>query len=494
MTPQKNYFTTLCFMCLMGVFHIGCQPEKRSLIAPPIPELNIQFSKYTVTAEDGGTITHPNGSTISFPPNAFVTANGELATGHVEVKYREFHDAIDVFLSGIPMEYKETGETKIFQTAGMFELRAEQNGEPLSLQAGKPATVRMASYVQGDEYQFYALNETTEAWELVGQPQITANDEKKALLAKLENEKPMPFPFDPAQQFVFDYNALLDIEYGSVYRAKKLGKAESAPQKLAAYGVAHFHTRLYSQIRFEGKLYPASFMIWQLAEGAQKLPKWAKNLQYHREKLVKVADNRYGILLEDYETKRKVYTEIEPVMPLQFLLRYPPSHWKNHYDEALAQVQQEAERAAQMAEVYREFSVSSFGIFNHDYFMKDDQNVTLFASFDFGKALEVQSLEAQAIESVYMVCADNRTVINFYKENWDQLTIAPSQGARLFAILPGRELAVMPAEAFSSIDFAQLSAMPNPAYTFQLMPTGIVVESAQDIKTALGISQQQPIL
>ena len=476
----------IIYLLLGALFLFSCQQEKKPLIAPPIPEMDIVYTNYTIDAAQGGILKHPNGTIIKIPSAALVDAKGNLILGNVEIKYREFHDAVDIFLSGIPMEYKDGNKNKIFQTAGMFDIRAKQGKQEVFLKSGKNAEIKMASYVKGDEYQFYSLNEEKRAWQLVGQPKVEPNKEKEALSVSLEEKKPEKFPFNAETHFIFDYNAFLDIQYGSVYSAKKIGKEKPASAQFKSYGISYLNIRLYNKILFKGKNYPASFMVWKTTANSQKMPKWVKEIKYHTEKIVHVGENTYGILLEERKTKRKFYTELEAVMPLTHLLRLPAEDWQNKYEEELAKILEEEKKADEMAAVFRTFSFGNFGIHNYDYFMKDDQRIDIFASFDF-QLPEENSIENRAVEAVYLVCGDNRTIVKYNREMWANLPLTKNKGARMFTILPGKEIGIFSAEQFAQINFELLKQQKEPSYLFDFKKSGITINTPSDIKATLGI-------
>ena len=81
-------------------------------------------------ASDGYEFHASNGTHLSIPPKAFLTKDGKLVNGEVNVKFREFHDAKSILLSGIPMQLNENRD-EYMQSAGMMELRAFKGRESL---------------------------------------------------------------------------------------------------------------------------------------------------------------------------------------------------------------------------------------------------------------------------------------------------------------------------------------------------------------------------
>jgi hypothetical protein len=108
---------------------VVAEPER--FIKPPIKGADVPFKEWTVDAAKGDTVYYPTGSIILFPPNSFVDKNGNVITGNVEVKYREFTKPIDFFLSGIPMNYDSAGVQYTFESAGMCEILAYKDGAPV---------------------------------------------------------------------------------------------------------------------------------------------------------------------------------------------------------------------------------------------------------------------------------------------------------------------------------------------------------------------------
>ncbi len=119
-------------------------------VSPPIPQAQKVFASYKVNANQGGVYEYGNGSKITVPARAFVYEDGSEVTGEVDLKYREFHDFVDFFLSGIPMEYDSAGQEFQLESAGMMEIYAEQNGRPLRINSDKDIDVQLASEIQVD--------------------------------------------------------------------------------------------------------------------------------------------------------------------------------------------------------------------------------------------------------------------------------------------------------------------------------------------------------
>lgn len=144
---------------------------ERAFINPPFPEVPAaQFVSAKINANAGGVYEHKTGSRVVIPQSAFVDDKGALIEGEVDIKYREFHDYVDFFLSGIPMTYDSAGVQYILESAGMIEVYAEQDGRRVRMAPGKDLDVELVSYVNVDNvnvppsYNIYKLDETQENW------------------------------------------------------------------------------------------------------------------------------------------------------------------------------------------------------------------------------------------------------------------------------------------------------------------------------------------
>lgn len=144
----------------------------KPIINPAIPEADIANESYFVNAKDGGKIKHHTGTEITIPEGAFMDEKGNVITGKVEIQYREFHDQADIYLSGIPMEYDTAGNKKIFESAGMMEIRGFQNGKRLKIVPDKNFVICMHSKNPDPKFNLYYLDEEKKKWNYEGKDSI----------------------------------------------------------------------------------------------------------------------------------------------------------------------------------------------------------------------------------------------------------------------------------------------------------------------------------
>ena len=162
---------------------------------------------------DSALVVHcANGTHIEVPANAFVDANGKAVKGKAEFKFREFHTADAILLSGIPMQMSDD-RNQYMQSSGMIELRAFQNGSELNLAKGKSIDVDLASLSNPTEgYELYFLK-NDEDWVDGGSYQTMNNSRRDSTLADLpilpeSPQNPEPDSTDFVFQLSPDYKAL----------------------------------------------------------------------------------------------------------------------------------------------------------------------------------------------------------------------------------------------------------------------------------------------
>ncbi len=144
----------------------------QDFVSAPVPDLNIDYEvKAVADAHRGGVIDYPSGSRLVIPAAAFMDDRGKLVGGEVEIHYRELHDYIDFFVSGIPMAYDSLGMQRYLTSAGMVEVFAEKNGRRLRLAPGKAVQVELRSEVTVSDYftlpnyYVYLLDTVNRTWE-----------------------------------------------------------------------------------------------------------------------------------------------------------------------------------------------------------------------------------------------------------------------------------------------------------------------------------------
>lgn len=162
--------------------------DSNLFIAPPITGIDVPHDKYIINSNTGGEIIHYTGTKINIPSSIFLDANNNIVEGNIEIKYREFHDQVDIFTSGIPMKYDSAGTEYIFESAGMMEISATQNGKKLKIAPNKNISIRMHSNNPSSKFNLYYLDTIEKEWKYKGKDSIQLiQPEQKQLEPSISN-------------------------------------------------------------------------------------------------------------------------------------------------------------------------------------------------------------------------------------------------------------------------------------------------------------------
>ena len=285
----------------------------RPFIDPPLKNIKPQFASRSIDANQGGVYEYDNGSKLTIPAAAFTNASGELVKGEVDIKFREMHDFVDFFLSGIPMTYDSAGTQYILESAGMVEIYAEQNGERLNMNDGKEIQVELVSHInmprvnQSPKYNIYKLNVAQRNWEYknVDQIQVVREEDTPSneALAAFENE------YNKALTAIKEKeeNALLEID-----RTQPLPIEPIRPQKANRNDpVVDFDVETTSP---ELKRLKEQYgnILWKISEQNTNLNTNAFNLEWPDAKIDQLNDKDYELTLINGSNQLKVI--VNPVL------------------------------------------------------------------------------------------------------------------------------------------------------------------------------------
>lgn len=412
----------------------------------------IPYTTYTIDAAHGASFYHTGGSEIIIPKNAFVDGKGNTVTGKVKIKYREFHDAADIIASDIPMQF---GPDLHLETAGMFDIRAYQNGKEITARQGQSIHINMVSYVDDGCYNQFYLDDAKRQWQVTGNDYPKTDTEIEDLTTELKSIKTgIKVPLGP-RHFIMGYENA-DVFLGPKARIKtpKLLFSE-----LKKFNVSWVNIRTYETLEFYGKKYPACMLVWKRRSG--QLPDWPRYRS--KVKIKKKQGNVYKLYLYNAKTKEKRIVEAEAVMTMKYLFGKPARNWIDEYEKAIAEkarIEKELKAAEERrknrynrdVKVFRAFEVVNFGIYNCDRFKPSDGATPIIASYDFGDKAHA----GDAVEFRY-VSGSNRSVITYYgAKNAVNLKLVPDNNAMLFAILNDNTIMYWPKEEMSNLNLEQL--------------------------------------
>ena len=396
-------------------------------INPPMAALNVQFASYTINANTGATLFYKSGSKIKIPANAFVNKNGNIINGEVKLQYREFHDPVDFFLSGIPMTYDSAGTTFHFESAGMMEINAIYNGEPVYVNQDNQIQIEMASVQPGNNYNLYYLDTVFKKWINKGKDSTTI------ILAEQKqqstDEVTIPVPLKPEKPRVADE---------SKYRFDI--KAEGMEELVIYKGIEfeiedgqNFNPRLYDIIwddirltKIKGKYKitlvkgnsSRSFVVYPVVDEADY------------ENALKVFDKKYREYLVVVKMKKKREKEQRKKM------------------RATLQKLDLASKLELMSEIaMRSFAINSFGIWNWDKPIRLPEGAKMLAKFE--------DENGNPINSTINLKDKRRNSLFRFRNGWGSyraFQFNPKSRNLLWTVLPEGKLAVFRPEDFDAID------------------------------------------
>lgn len=172
-------------------------------INPPLPYRNKE-EVFAINNRKKINIETRNGSIISIPAKAFVDKEGNPVTRNIDIQYSEFHNPLEIFLSGIPMNYDSAGTEYNFESAGMIKMLAKHNGQDIYLAANKEIEIELVSK-QTEPYNIYEFDTLKGTWKYTAhedRKDIQNLEEKLALIDTKLNEKE-----DLETDFAYDASA-----------------------------------------------------------------------------------------------------------------------------------------------------------------------------------------------------------------------------------------------------------------------------------------------
>ncbi len=426
---------------------ISLDSEKQK-IAPPLNSVDVSYQKYSVTNSTAQTLSLDNGTTIEIPANAFVDANGNAIDSEINISYREFHTAADILASGIPMKASHNGIDGDMQTAGMFEINASSNNQEVFVAEGKDIGVNMATNVDGDNYDFWELNEESGAWKNLGGSTAQANVKKQAVQKEIASLSKMKTPTPPAK---FD---------------------KKKP-------VLNFDLNLdnYPELKTMKNIF------WQFTGNGEN----PKNNPWVFKEQWTSADIKKG-------TRGNEYIMVLKSDKKNFSTTVCPSQKGKDFDEALSDYetalreyksnsttkQDRMDFMKRQSDFVRSFQIQNMGIYNCDALINNPGALAFEAKFDFGPDVPM----AHNKVNVYLITNDARSVIAYPFARRRNFLVDTGMDNQLIAILPNNKYAT-----FSQADFdANLEAMKNAkgkVFTFKMNVETEPIESVEDLNKAM---------
>ncbi len=317
----------------------------RAGIEPPLEVAEIPYTHYTFQAEEGGRFKYPSGTEIYFPAGSVLDDEGKPVTGKVEVAYREFHNPADIFLSGINMVYDSAGVSYMFESAGMCDIDAMQNGKTLRVNPEAKPVVNMRSMASDNNFNLYYLNPETGTWQNRGKDSTSEVETEGNALPELP-VKPVE-PVEPTgKRPVIEVKIRPDARPELTAFNKMLFEVHEDETRWDEAASRQLWVDMSVESTEEHGIYQVSFM-----NGFGKFSVFARPVCEAGN--LESALKKYELVKAEYDSLEKVRVEAERIMQEE--------------QEKLALAMERAQQARENVEqVVRSFEVSGFGVWNCD--------------------------------------------------------------------------------------------------------------------------------
>jgi len=385
-------------------------------IIQPLGE-QIPFKTVQFDAEEGIEFHQNTGTHILVPGNILVDAKGRKVRGKVTLKFREYHTANEIFLSGIPMQFGNDREA-YFNSGGMMEIQVNKNGKPLNIEKNKKIDVELASAITPDaDYRLFFLTDDI-TWDNGRNFETVNNDRRDDALAAMPaipNEPIDPSPEDDA--FIFEIASNND----------------AAPQLRVWNNVAWQLNRVEGDLSAEEALR----VIWDQASIVKST---SGNNEY---------EISYKFSQADYQgkiTRLQGKLFATPALEGEELAIAEAQYAEDleKYAVTAARLNAEKERLEMEAGILNKFTISQFGIYNIDKIEKLDMLAVIDVAFDFEK--ELNPLINQVM--LYVILEDENGVIKFNSADWDKIPALTSR-CSFAAVLPNGTVAYVSAQHYA---------------------------------------------
>ena len=409
-----------------------------TVVKPPIKNVDVQSEVFSISTETNNILTTKSGSIIEIPAYSLTDESGVPLKGRSTIHYREFSDPADIMASGIPMNVndKNANIDKPFISAGMFEIKATHpTCNAIRINSSAPINVKLASNRNGSDYSNFYLNSTTGDWVYAGQGSQFPNERKMELNKQLRKFKTTT-GFLGRDYVVFNNQSLIDAYLNEdnerIYKFFENEKWK-IPSKLLTYGVKEIGMYSNQDIEHNGFTRPAAMWLWENLDHVHFPP--VANGAYAS--LEKIGNSIYKISLKEYMNDSILFSaRLKVVMSLKHMLKFDPEFWKKDYEEAIKEVRKQEEILSKMTDLYREFQVNAFGIYNSDKFYNNPESFEVIAKFNFPGQTELFSPE-----KVYYVSKNEKLLITYTIQNKTKFMLCKDASARLYTVVKGNYLA-----------------------------------------------------
>lgn len=383
-------------------------------VVPIIQQALVQL--FTVNAKKGGTIETKEGTLIKVPENCFVKKDGSVVEGDVTISFSQFDSPMEIIASGIPMAITIAGESKCFESAGMFKINGQAGKDTLLIAKDKQIGVELNTPFKDSDYSFYEFDENKGEWktllEAAELSKITvqpANSPASGIASSKTIEKPLKIESCSPNTPVFELNVTTENIEG-------LNGFDNIMWTYAGQGTDVFKEKDFFKTSWQSTTIQPSASV----------------------------ENAFDI--KCVSGTKEVKSTVKPVLFGSQLKKA-----KREYDRLLAEYnkqQEERKKIIQNAEaesnVKRMLAVSNFGVFNCDRVWP--QEVTKYSK----KGMKPNFGPAGKKEVIRYYVVNPSINSSIYLYTTDEFKYRSDCENYLLAVLPENEIAVCNPQNFKS--------------------------------------------
>ena len=441
--------------------------KKPAFVSPPLKGIDIPYTTFTVDADKGGELTYKTGSVLKVPPHAFLGSDGKPVSGKITLRYREFHDVGDIFLSGIPMTYDSAGTQYHFESAGMMELLAFNGNDPVKVNPDKKINVELASKQPGDYFNVYYLDTNKRNWDFVKRDTAGVHNN---IYKKIDEQLKKNSPKTVAQKLKDDISNIKNEITGNERKKPlepkkaegdrfkvKIDVKEDEFPEIAAYREVLFQVAPW-ETRFKPEYSKITWDDVEVAHGANEdhyVLTFKRGNEKHSFECAPVlegknyddAKNLFDKLHEKYlsfrdERQKKLKEKQKQLEYVHQQLQDKNNTLNDSMSLAGAMSNAMMDKENR---IMRVFEVANFGFWNCDCPTALPKGMLVNAEFtdSTGKPLK--------FEHVYLVEKGKNALFTYYNYAFNQFRYNPAKQNMVWAVAPGNKLAFFSVEAFGKL-------------------------------------------
>lgn len=448
-----------------------------------------ELIELTIEKDKPTQVTTSRGTVIQIPENTLVDSAGNLIIGKIDLKYRDFLDQKEVFLSGIPMNYDSNGVSMNFKSGGMFEMLAYQNENPLYIANDKKVKVDLASLQVEDDYNIYYFSAEEKKWmyknrdkdgftkeEIAKVEESLKNHPKAATKQKLMNEKDKltdelmemhkQTPTAPIKLDVdkHSFNIKANFNEFPILRAFKKVKFQVsdndknfhpkyAEHKWFSVNIEKANRKNEYTVCFSDYVKSVCFDVVPVFEGEN----FEKAKAMHDALYNNFLANVDSLVEYQKELRKQLAKEAEELAEMERLALIKERELKRQEEERQKQLQEMAEINKK---IYREFEINKFGIWNCDkpeMLPNEQKTVPRFVD---------NQQEVIDVNMAYLVMLDKNNVVKLSTSDLAQgLPYNPGENYTLWTLIPEKNAVGI----VSNKQFQNINKQPSTTFNMELI-------------------------